>query len=84
MWRCGNSHLAIISRSFMRTTATGRELTPSNRPLAENHIINCAKTVGAEYIITRDLGDFVQSSIPAISPEGFLEFIEKPLLIVRC
>jgi predicted nucleic acid-binding protein len=34
--------------------------------------MNCAKAVGADYIITRDLEDFVQSPIPAISPENFL------------
>ena len=39
--------------------------------------INCAKAIGAEYIVTRDLEDFSQSPIPAISPEDFLEFVKK-------
>jgi predicted nucleic acid-binding protein len=37
--------------------------------------MNCAKAVGAEYIITRDLGDFIQSPVPAISPADFLKKI---------
>lgn len=44
--------------------------------------INCAKAIGAEYIITRDLKDFAQSPIPAISPDRFLELIEKQIGII--
>lgn len=32
----------------------------------------CAKSVGASYIITRNVQDFVHSEVPAISPEDFL------------
>lgn len=33
----------------------------------------CAKSVGAEYIITRNAMDFGNSDVPAISPEDFLK-----------
>lgn len=35
----------------------------------------CAKSVGAEYIITRNAVDFNGSEVPAISPEEFLAVI---------
>ena len=35
----------------------------------------CAKSVGAEYIITRNVADFNGSEVPAISPEEFLAVI---------
>lgn len=37
----------------------------------------CAKTVGADYIITRNTADFLGSEIPAIKPEDFLEMWER-------
>jgi hypothetical protein len=33
----------------------------------------CAKRVNADYIITRNLADFSNSEIPAISPNNFLQ-----------
>ena len=39
--------------------------------------MNCAKAVGAEYIITRDFEIYSKSTVPAISPEDFLTIIEK-------
>ena len=33
---------------------------------------NCAKSVKADYIITRKIKDFVHSEVPAILPEDFL------------
>jgi predicted nucleic acid-binding protein len=36
----------------------------------------CAKQANADYIITRNLADFSNSSIPAISPEKFLQTIK--------
>lgn len=36
----------------------------------------CAKSVGAGYIITRNISDFSNSEIPAILPEDFLKIIE--------
>jgi predicted nucleic acid-binding protein len=35
--------------------------------------IECAKSVNADYIITRNIDDFTGSSIPAILPEDFLK-----------
>jgi len=35
----------------------------------------CARQIGAEYIITRNITDFTTSSIPAILPEDFLKII---------
>ena len=32
----------------------------------------CAKAVGAEYIVTRNAGDFAESPVPAITPADFL------------
>lgn len=37
--------------------------------------IECAKTCNASYIITRDIGDFKKSSVPAISPNDFIELM---------
>lgn len=32
----------------------------------------CAKDIGAKYIITRNAADFINSEVPAMSPEDFL------------
>lgn len=32
----------------------------------------CAKDIGAKYIITRNVADFINSEVPAMSPEDFL------------
>ena len=32
----------------------------------------CAEKISADYIITRDINDFVKSTIPAITPSDFL------------
>ncbi len=37
----------------------------------------CAKSAGAQFIVTRNTKDFMHSEIPAISPEMFLESIMK-------
>lgn len=37
----------------------------------------CAEAVGADYIITRNVEDFACSVVPAITPEKFLEMIDK-------
>lgn len=36
----------------------------------------CAKSVGAKYIVTRNVADFRDSEVPAILPEDFLSAIE--------
>lgn len=36
----------------------------------------CAGSVGAEYIVTRNMSDFANSQVPAVSPENFLEILE--------
>lgn len=35
----------------------------------------CAKSKGARYIITRNVSDFAESEVPAISPQDFLKVI---------
>lgn len=35
----------------------------------------CAKSVNAQYIITRNIDDYINSEIPAICPENFLEIL---------
>ena len=41
----------------------------------------CAESIGADYIITRNVKDFDGSAVPAVSPEEFLEAIaDKSLL----
>jgi len=35
--------------------------------------IECAKAVKADYIVTRNMDDFISSPIPAISPDAFLQ-----------
>jgi len=37
--------------------------------------VECAVTINANYIITRNLTDFSSSPIPAILPEVFLEIL---------
>ena len=37
----------------------------------------CARTVNADYIITRNIDDFPNSPIPVILPEDFLKIIEE-------
>lgn len=32
----------------------------------------CARNIGAKYIITRNVADFTNSEVPAVSPEDFL------------
>jgi predicted nucleic acid-binding protein len=36
----------------------------------------CAQIVGADYIITRNIDDFINSPIPAILPDTFLQMLE--------
>lgn len=36
----------------------------------------CAKGIDAQYIITRNIGDYVNSEIPAILPEDFLKLLK--------
>jgi predicted nucleic-acid-binding protein len=38
----------------------------------------CASSFSADYIITRNIKDFLQSSVKALSPQDFLNLIEKP------
>ena len=38
--------------------------------------MKCAKTVNADYIITRNANDFVNSEVPVISPDDFLKLPE--------
>ena len=35
--------------------------------------VECARTVNADYIVTRNIADFSASPIPAILPEDFLQ-----------
>ena len=35
----------------------------------------CAKACGAEYIVTRNIKDYTNSTIPAITPDEFLKLI---------
>jgi hypothetical protein len=35
--------------------------------------LECAKSVGAEYIVSRNIDDFANSPIPVILPEDFLK-----------
>jgi predicted nucleic acid-binding protein len=37
----------------------------------------CAKSIGAEYIITRDINDFVNSEVSPILPNIFLQILDK-------
>lgn len=36
----------------------------------------CAKDINAQYIITRNTGDYINSEIPAICPEDFLKSLK--------
>lgn len=37
----------------------------------------CAKSVDADYIITRNVDDFANSDVPALLPEKLLEYMER-------
>jgi predicted nucleic acid-binding protein len=37
----------------------------------------CAVSAGADYVVTRNIDDFTNSPVPAISPEKFLELLER-------
>jgi predicted nucleic acid-binding protein len=39
--------------------------------------LECAKAVGAEYIVTRDPVDYANSDIPAVSPHEFLSLLTR-------
>ena len=39
--------------------------------------LECAQTINAHYIITRNIADFPNSPIPVILPEDFLKIIEE-------
>jgi len=36
-------------------------------------VVKCARSVGCDYILTRNSQDFNKSSIPAVTPENFLK-----------
>ena len=56
------------------TPADVQNALASDMPDYEDALLAfCAKRQKAEYIITRNEKDFVQSPIPAISPQAFLE-----------
>jgi predicted nucleic acid-binding protein len=38
--------------------------------------VECAKEFNAEYIITRNIKDFTESDIPAISPDDYLKIMD--------
>ena len=35
----------------------------------------CAKACGAEYIVTRNIKDYTNSTVPAITPDEFLKLV---------
>lgn len=43
-----------------------------------------ASSVGAKYIITRNIKDFSDSAVPAVTPQGFLQNIKQKLSATRC
>ena len=42
--------------------------------------MECAKSFGAEYIITRNVKDFKYSSIKAVEPSEFLDLFNKNIV----
>ena len=61
-------------RSFVYVEALEREEFSDFEDCLQDE---CAKGIGADYIITRNVKDFEQSKVPAITPEQFLEIVEK-------
>jgi len=43
------------------------------QPFTDSLQVECARLVNADYIITRNISDFLSSPIPAILPEDFLK-----------
>ncbi|MDR1901951.1 MAG: PIN domain-containing protein [Treponema sp.] len=66
---CGFMEIAGIDRTKIINIITDEQFDD----LEDSLQLECAKSVGAEYIISRNIGDFANSPIPVILPEDFLE-----------
>ncbi|MDR2578294.1 MAG: PIN domain-containing protein [Chitinispirillales bacterium] len=65
-----------VSIAFMGKEAVFNALTDENFDDIEDGLqAECAKAVNADYIVTRDIEDYIRSPIPAISPGDLLERI---------
>lgn len=68
------------SLSFLKVAASGAGdvacALRSGWPDLEDFLIaRCAERVRADYLITRDAGDFEHAGMPALAPSGFLRML---------
>ncbi|GHS91102.1 twitching motility protein PilT [Planctomycetales bacterium] len=66
---CANVEIIGIDKSELVAALTDERFTDFEDGLQAE----CAKRIGAEYIVTRNLADFIVSPVPAISPPDFLK-----------
>jgi predicted nucleic acid-binding protein len=69
---CETMDVVGIDREKLMTALTSQDFDDVEDCLQAE----CAKAAGADYIITRNIGHFVNSTVPAILPEDFLEKVE--------
>ena len=66
---CGFMEIAGINKSHIIEAVTNERFDDLEDCLQTE----CAKAVGAQYIVTRNTDDFAYASVPAITPEDFLK-----------
>jgi predicted nucleic acid-binding protein len=70
---CGFMEIANVDRSHILNALQNEKFDDFEDSLQ----LECAKTIGAEYIVTRNQADYVNSDIPVISPHELLSFLRK-------
>ncbi len=66
LWVTGASHEEVVKAIKMKEFQDFEDCLQDR----------CAKGIDAQYIITRNIGDYVNSEIPAILPEDFLKLLK--------
>ena len=69
------THFTVISESGDTYLSVAQD--PIMTDLEDGLQIHCAENYKVDYIITRNIKDFVHSTIPAIEPEDFIAETEK-------
>ena len=64
--------VAPVGRSVLEGAARSRV-----RDFEDAVVVESALAVSADYIVTRDLGDFAKSPVPIYAPEAFLGLLDR-------
>jgi predicted nucleic acid-binding protein len=80
--RQGLSQLcSMLSVANLRSDCIHNALTNTSFHDFEDCLqMECASEIGADYIITRNIKDYANSSIPAILPDEFLKLIDEKIM----